>query len=56
MLDIGEYGLLLVKPAMEPHRIHQDNVDALGEYMRVVRPLLYFYRREYPSLRLSSVS
>ena len=55
MLDIGEYGLLLVKPAREPQRIHQDNVDALEEYMRVVRPLLYDCQQEYPNLSLSRV-
>lgn len=55
LLDIGEYGIRLVESAKDPSRIHKVNVDAMAEYMRVVRPLLYCYVRDRGNLPLTSV-
>lgn len=55
LLDIGEYGIRLVQSAKEPGRINQTNVDAMAEYMRVVRPLLYCYTQERANLPLTSI-
>lgn len=55
LLDIGEYAIRLVQPAQNPGSIEKINIDAMEEYIRVVRPMLYLYRRDYATLKLASV-
>lgn len=55
ILDIGEYGIWLVQSAKTPANIDQANVDAMEEYVRVVRPMLYLYRQKYGTFKLTDV-
>ncbi|KRB07033.1 hypothetical protein ASD86_13735 [Lysobacter sp. Root690] len=55
LLDIGEYGIRFVQSGDNAGSIDQVNVDAMEEYIRVVRPMLYLYRQKYGTLKLTSV-
>ncbi|ALN86555.1 hypothetical protein LC55x_3293 [Lysobacter capsici] len=55
LLDIGEYGIRFVQTGNNAGNIDQVNVDAMEEYVRVVRPMLYLYRQKYDTLRLTAV-
>lgn len=55
LLDIGEYGIRFVQSGKNAGDIDQINVDAMEEYVRVVRPMLYLYRQKYGTLALASV-
>lgn len=55
LLDIGEYGIWFVQSGKNAGGIDQVNVDAMEEYVRVVRPMLYLYRQKYGAFQLTSV-
>ena len=55
LLDIGEYGIWLVQSASNTGRVSQVNIDAMEQYARVVRPMLYLYQRDRAGFPLTSV-
>lgn len=55
LLDIGEYGIWFAQSAKNAGDIDQINIDAMEEYVRVVRPMLHLYRQKYTGYKLTAV-
>jgi hypothetical protein len=56
LLYIGEFAISSAQFGRNTADVHQVSVDALEEYMRIVRPLLYLYQRDRGSMKLSAVT
>jgi len=54
LLEIGEFGISAAQFGKSKD-IDQINVDALEEYMRIVRPLLYLYWKDRGGLKLTAL-
>ena len=55
LLNIGEFAISSAQFGGSTKGVNQVNVEALWEYMRSVRPMLYLYRRDFGTTQMTSL-